>query len=197
MNVRKNNTMNKSSLERNLVETGYAALFLYGMGSKANSFWENGTYQKELEEIVYSETGAPQAKFLAAEILRRNGIDLYHTVAQVYAEALQHSSENTDEFWQINANEWVQLFDTFETGPLGEQLLSFGNDAIPHLHALLDNTDLILYDGSEEATLGNKVPFRVKDLAAYFISTLVNRPLNLPEDTPGRDKVIEQLKTSL
>lgn len=181
-------------LETRLQETGYAALFLLG---EASAFWQNGAHQRQLEEIAYSEQAPPKARFLAAEILRTNGISPQPRLAQLYALALRHSAEEQTDHWQINANSWAELFDDTDTGPLGNQLTAFGTAAIPHLQPLLNDNNVVLYDGSEEATLGNAGRYRVKDFAAWFISKIMNIPFHLPHTHAERDLAIDQLKTSI
>jgi hypothetical protein len=188
--------MNQSGLETALLETGFAALFLYGERNRANLFWNNGANKKELEELVKNESSAPKARFMAAVILITNGVRI-EGVAPLYALALKNTSRQTGDTWQLNGNLWSLLFEPDHVGFLGEQLVDLGNAAIPYLQPLLDDDSMIRFDGSEEATLGNAGRYRVKDFAAHFISMIRNIPLRLAESHGERDRVIEQLKTSL
>ena len=133
------------------------------------------------------------ARFLAAEILfYKDGTfkveNLREKLAPVYAAAL---SENFTE----SANPWglPGVLD----GLTGEHLLALGKVIVPELVKLLDNNKRIYYEGSKEATLGNHYGYRVKDLAAYYISTIKAIPFQIDEEPIKRDGEIDTLKHKL
>jgi len=65
------------------------------------------------------------------------------------------------------ANSWALLWEVRDEGPLGIRLLMVGDDAIPALRPLLaDERESMRYLGSEEATVGNELHYRIKDYAA-------------------------------
>ena len=68
---------------------------------------------------------------------------------------------------------------------------------VSELLNLLENEKRVYYAGSEEATLGHHYGYRVKDLAAYYISKIRNIPLELDEDPGKRDEAIGRLKSSV
>ena len=93
----------------------------------------------------------------------------------------------------VAGNAWGLLYDLEDVGPSGRHLLALGEAAIPALLGLIDRTEVVLYEGSEEATIGNDRAYRVKDVAAYFVARLSGRPLGFHPDPAARDRAIEVL----
>ncbi|HEX3045105.1 MAG TPA: hypothetical protein VHY08_10140 [Bacillota bacterium] len=82
-------------------------------------------------------------------------------------------------------------------GALGAHLVETGLKAVPYLTKILGNQDTFFYKGSQEATLGNSLGFRVKDAAAYYISKVTGIPVKFYQQTADRDAEIERLKATL
>ena len=59
---------------------------------------------------------------------------------------------------------------------------------------LEDSNGLILYEGSQEATMGNSYQYRIKDIAAFYLSKITNIPIQFYQDFEKRDAEIERLK---
>ena len=65
------------------------------------------------------------------------------------------------------------------------------------MEKLLNNTGIIFYEGSKEATIGNSLEYRVKDAAAFYIGKIMNIPVKFNQDFDQRDTEIEHLKEKL
>ncbi|MDH3974169.1 MAG: hypothetical protein OEV42_07805 [Deltaproteobacteria bacterium] len=191
--------MKKNDLESRLIEIGYPGLFMYGEQSLADSIWENGENVEQLKGIIFSDSSPSHAKFLAAEVLRYFDVELdiksYKTLADAYAHALEHTSADRGNSAQLNGNLWGLLYDENDTGYLGKQFIKFDIAAISPLTKLLDDrASRILYEGSQEATIGNAYQYRIKDFAAFYISKIKDIPIRFYQDFKARDKEIERLK---
>ena len=83
--------MNTSKLEQQLIDAGFARLFLYSDERLAEDIWQNGTNKEVIEQVI-STSSNNYAKFLAAEMLRRYHVPLQEGVkgilAEIYSEAL-------------------------------------------------------------------------------------------------------------
>ncbi len=193
------NTMNSKPLEEKLIEIGYLGLFLHGSRSLVDSIWQNGNIRPKIERIIESASSSLHGKFLAAEVLSHFEVELdtqsYGVLAEAYAYALERTSADRENRVQLNGNLWGLLYEENDTGYLGKQFIKFGNAAIPPLTKLLDdNAGRILYEGSQEATLGNAYQYRIKDFAAFYISKIKKIPIKFYQDFEKRDKEIERLK---
>ena len=193
--------MNESLLEKQLAETSFPELFLRGDFSKADQIWESGKNRAALEAILVSATAADYVKFLTAELLRKKEAPLKKEIsgilAGVYATALKNSTWDAGNTFQLNGNVWGFLYEQDDAGHLGKQLVSFGEAAVPHLIALLNDAGRVLYEGSQEATIGNAYQYRIKDFAAFYISKITNIPVPFHQEIEKRDEEIERLKTIL
>lgn len=194
--------MSPLGLEKELVEAGYRHLFLRGEKSLADYIWQNGKNQRELKSIIKNPKSSLYAKFLAAELIRHFRLELdpkwYGILAEAYAYALANTSADKGNIIHLNGNLWGLLYEENDTGYLGQQFIKFGDEAFPYLMNLLDDSDgKILYEGSEEATIGNAYQYRIKDFAAFYLSKIKNIPIKFHQDFEKRDKEIEQLKMRL
>lgn len=177
-------------LANRLTELGYIGLFQQAGEAALKDVWNAPDAPNALETIAVSSNAPMLARFLAAEILFSQGdvrrVEKHKQVlADVYMAAL------ADNFTEA-ANPWG--LPSVTVGLAGEHLLAIGEPMLPKLLNLLDNYERLYYEGSQEATLGHHCGYRVKDLAAYFITKLRNVPSE-PEEDPGRrDKAIEKLK---
>lgn len=180
-------------LANRLIELGYSGLFQQSEPSTLESIWNATGAPKKLEILVANPKAPVLARFLAAEILfYKDGTfkaeNRRETLAPVYAAAL---SQNLTE----SANPWglPGILD----GLVGEHLLALGKIIVPELVNLLDNNKRIYYAGSKEATLGNHYGYRVKDLAAYYISLIKAIPFQIDEEPNKRDEEIDAIKHKL
>lgn len=193
--------MDVAPLEAKLIETGYRELLMFGEQGQATNIWADGKNKEQLEEIIASSSSL-HAKFLAAETLRYFKVTPdaanYKTLAEAYAYALAHTSADRENSVQLNGNSWGFLYEENDAGYLGAQFIQFGEAAILPLTKLLDDdAGRFLYEGSEEAMIGNAYQYRVKDFAAFYISRIKNIPIRFFKDFTQRDKEIERLKNLL
>src|SRR5579872_945302 len=80
------------------------------------------------------------------------------------------------------------------SGEVGEHLVGLGDAAIAELVRLLDDSQPVWFEGSEEATTGNAYALRVKDLAAAFIRRIRGQPVEIPLDMDERDRLIARVR---
>jgi len=126
--------------------------------------------------------------------------ELFNKLAALYSRALKMSGGD-DQFF-IPANQWGYMYFSDkggikDYGVLGNHLLFFGKAVIPHLISLLNNDANMLYEGSQEAMIGNDQKYRIKDAAAYYIGKVANMPVRFYDDYTERDTEIERLKEKL
>lgn len=189
-----------------LSAAGYGGLFLSGDRRVADAVWQNGQNRIFLEQIVRDHSHSDLERFLASEVLYEKALDYPSAewrdiLAYLYARALAISGDPSGKF-QIPGNQWGFMYHleargVRDDGVLAVHLLAAGEQAIPHLSRLLENPNPIFYEGSQEATLGNSLRYRVKDAAAYFIGRITGIPVRFHENIPDRDAEIEALKAVL
>jgi hypothetical protein len=191
---------------RDLTQAGYTGLFLSGDQSSAAAVWRGGGNRAALEEIVRDERADSLARVLASEVLYANDpmyppAEWRETLGPIYARALALTGAESGPI-QVPANLWGFMYRGDElgvgdSGALAAHLLKAGSPAIPQLIELLDDAERILYEGSQEATLGNSLRYRVKDAAAYFLGKLAGIPVPLHDDPGDRDEEIRRLREAL
>lgn len=193
--------MNTPNLEKKLIEIGYSNLFLSGDDEQLDSIWKDGVYQQNLEHIINSENSSLLVKFLAAEVLEHYDIKLpkEHNgeLAKVYSYALENTSIENGNDVQLNGNLWGFLYEHNDLGYLGKKIVLLDTVAIPSLIQLLSKNGRILYEGSQEAMLGNSYQYRIKDFAAFYISKIKDIPIKFYQDIEKRDQEIERFKQRL
>jgi hypothetical protein len=182
-----------ADLANRLIELGYIGLFQQSNDVVLKDVWNTPNAPEALEAIVVSSNAPQLARFLAAEILIYQGVVQQaekhgQELAQVYAAALAGN------FTEV-ANSWGLPGVT--NGLAEDHLLAIGEPMVPELLKLLDNEQRVYYEGSQEATLGHHFGYRVKDLAAYYLSKIRNIPFELDEDPGKRDTGIMRLKWSV
>jgi hypothetical protein len=180
-------------LANRLTELGYIGLFQQAGETYLQHIWNTPDAPEALEILAVSSNAPMLARFLAAEILFSLGdvrrVETHkQELAEVYVTAL------ADNFTEA-ANPWGLPGVT--VGLAGEHLLAIGEPMPSKLLNLLDDDKRVYYEGSQEATLGQRYGYRVKDLAAYFIGRVRNIPFELEEDPGRRDKEIEKLKRAM
>jgi hypothetical protein len=189
-----------------LADAGYHGLFLSGDPNQAADVWKRGANRAQLEQMVQDKSQPDLVRVLAAEILFENAPgfpkpEWMGALGYLYAQALAMSGNARDEY-PITGNQWGYMYYTDEQGlrdygDLGKRLVGIGQEAVPHLAQLLDDTDVIFYEGSREATLGNSLGYRVKDAAAYYIGQITGIPVKFQRELAERDAEIERLKAAL
>lgn len=141
-------------------------------------------------------------KFLVAEILFSNDKTFpnqneAHTVAKIYSQELKEAKIGN--CWGVPGSE-----SGWSSGPI-KNFAKIAKNAIPELKSLLSDERVLMYIGSEEATVGNGFHIRVKDVAAYLLASCLGVEFKTnpkyreqPNDEwKVRDKQIEKIKLQL
>ena len=189
----------RNALEDHLDTTSYTTLFLYTDQSTLDSIWQDGQSKKALFQIITHPRTYYFTKLKAAEILLHYKIFLpeetYPTLAHVYTQALAYSSFEKSNYNNISGNAWGLLYESDHVGILGSRLLLLDTFAtLPLINLLNDSDAQILYEGSKEATMGNSYHYRVKDIAAFYLSKIHVIPITFyPKDLKKREEEIEKL----
>lgn len=169
--------------------TNYSKLFLRGSKSLSDSVWALDSSREILECIVEKNDIDGRSRFFAAEVLfthskwRPEG-PLKRTVALLYAEALK---ENYTDI----ANPWGLPDDL---GNIGKHVILLDEEAIKAFSPLLDCRIPLTYAGSRAATAGMLYKYRVKDVAATYISEQLGRSFNGERAPLLRNIQIRKLK---
>jgi hypothetical protein len=149
-----------------------------------------------LLEVLRDATLSSKARLFATEILFNRDVrstrSLFDaaTLSAVYVNALRDSN--------VDLNWWGFL--TLEDiGPLGQRLISFGEEAVVALVPLLDRCGPAgLYSGSIESKEGNGDQPRVCDFAAFFIAKIKRLPYHFYRNEESlRDEEISRLRKDL
>jgi hypothetical protein len=185
--------MDKHMLAERLLSLGYTELFQRLDDRALTALWGEVGAPDALEKIALDGDEDAWVRFLAAEVVlskRPDGFDdgERRAIGSLYATALRRQFTGS-------ANEWS--FPGQLLGRAGEHLLSLGDDAVPALTALLDDNTPVIYEGSEEATVGASYGYRVKDLAAEFIARITGLPFPISTDPAARDAAIAELRRRL
>jgi hypothetical protein len=192
---------------RALTAAGYGGLFMASDGTgRVDAIWRNGQHRTYLEQIVRDRALPDLTRLLASELLYQRSpgyppLAWRGTLAYLYAQALAITGDPSGPF-QISGNQWGFMYRSDaagvrDDGVLAVHLLASGAEAVPHLARLLDDPNPILYEGSQEATLGRRLGYRVKDAAAYFIGRITGVPVRFHENLADRDAEIGALKAVL
>ena len=191
--------MNLSDLKDKLVENGYQGLFWAG-GNHSEQLWANGENEEKLKYIIRDSSNSFYQRFLSAEVLRIHGgnfdSEMKSFLAEIYFEALQYSSVESAYKYGLMGNLWGLVHEE-DYGEFGEMIIQLGPKAVPYLQQLLNNANAVLFEGSEEATIGNQYQYRIKDFAAFYLSKITNFPITFYQDSDQRDAEIERLKKML
>ena len=197
--LNKNRTNTKSNtITKKLMEDHYGDFFNYAIQDEIiSTVWAEARGVAPLKAIVINEKAPTKARLLACEVLMKNEFTFLRDkdvkidrVAAIYTDALVNNTTGM-------ANSWGLLYEHSDEGLIGIMLVILDAEAIPELVKLLDNETIHLYDGSEEATVGNGYQFRVKDFAAYYICKIKNIKAVYHETHAARDEEIERLKILL
>lgn len=180
-----------------LVAHAYGDFWNYAVRDGAvDAAWAEPDSHPRLVAIA-RDTAAPlQARFLACEVLFERHFTFVSevgaaTVAEIYAGALTDNLTG-------RANSWGLLYEHDDAGPTGIRFVMLGAPAIPVLRRLLaDARPGPVYDGSEEATIGNAYGFRIKDYAAYYLSKIAKLRFVFYAAPADRDREIAVLARRL
>jgi len=181
-------------LARDLVAGRFGDFWNYDTRDEAiDKVWSLPESYRRLVAIVGDERGDRRARFLASEVLFERDMAFlkevgWAAVAQVYADALVNNRTGM-------ANSWGLLWESNDTGPVGQRFIELGMESLPALTPLLDDAHApLVYQGSEEATVGNGYGFRIKDYASFYAGIVNRTPITFHRDVAERDRAIAQLK---
>lgn len=204
VNDSKSETYMKASfteIEESLIKIGYRNLFSIGNRKQLDSLWADGENLEKFKDIIESKESTLLGKFLTVEFLNYKKIKFDDSskkeLGKAYVYALEKTNIENDDFIGVSANSWGFLYHRNDTGNLGKQLISYGDIVIPDLVALLDVEGKVLYEGSQDATIGNSYQYRIKDFAAFYISKIKDISMTFYQDFEKRDAEIERLKELL
>lgn len=185
-----------------LTDQNYKNIFLLNE-SIQKDVWNEGGNRSELMYIAKNNNYPDYIRFLVSEILFANDKNYpdkktKEIIGPLYAKALENSTNTSTLLW-LTGNQWGFMYygdqhglDSF--GEVGQHLLVIGEDVIPSLVQLLNNSAVIYYEGSKEATLGNNLAYRVKDVSAYYIAKITDKKIYFYKNNKERDAEIERLK---
>jgi hypothetical protein len=179
-----------SQLAKRLLELGYTELFQRPDNHAVSTLWGAKRAPQALKQIALNPEENDEARFLAAEVVlsrqpRAFSAGEREEIGKVYAAALRQQFTGS-------ANEWS--FPVQPIGRAGEHLLLLGPYAIPALRTLLDDNTPVIFEGSQEAMIGGRYNYRVKDLAAQFIAGIAGLPFPNSTDPSVRDSAIAAQK---
>ncbi len=182
-----------SALAAKLTELGYVQIFQGGDEGALDALWNEPGAPEALARLAVDSEAPALARFLAAEVMfyKQNSYpreEQKRQLASVYAKALAENFTGAANTWGL-----PQVLDGFA----GEHFLRLGESAVPELINLLADHRRLYYEGSQEATLGASCGYRVKDLAAFYLSRIKGFPLDMDQDSRKRDLEIERVKNSL
>lgn len=178
-------TTHTRKLAPRLLALHYPGLFMTAPRGADRVLAEVGA--DELAALVADRDAEGEARFLAAELWfdghSEPPVADLAELGELYARALA-------EGWAAYANPWGL---PGEVGPIGRHLMRLGDAAVPALRARLDDATPVSYGGSEEATIGNRYAYRVKDVAAFYAARLAPAPYAVLATPAERDREIEKL----
>jgi hypothetical protein len=181
------------SVENRVSALGYIELFQGSDEGLLDGIWNEPGAPDALARLSIDSQAPALARFLAAEIMfyKQAGYppeEHKKQLASVYATALAQNFTGSANTWGMPG---------VLEGLAGDHFIGLGEAAVGQLVKLLDDDRRAYYAGSEEATLGNTYRYRVKDLAAFYISKIRNVPLKLDQDPGKRDEEIKKLELIL
>ena len=202
-----------TKLSQELMELGYTELFFRMGYENLEKVWEKSENGAQLISLIQDSSQHSYGRFLASEILfhKQPGFisataaderkTLTETLGKLYAQALQNR-DSKDFNDLIPGNVWGFLYYMDDQGLGGEErvgknLLQIGKGAVVPLMALLSDGEKVGYIGSREATTGNMLNYRVKDVAAYFLGKILDIKVTFHENWEDRDQEIKALITKV
>jgi hypothetical protein len=142
-------------------------------------------------ELLSAATAGGYRGLLALEALRQADAEAYAGVpaaerARGYADALRASTMFNA--WGLPG---VRL------SPAADALAELGQDAVPALAPLLDDTREAPLEGSQDATTAAQYGNRVADYALVLLTRIAGGPDDYPPDPAERDRRIAALRERL
>ena len=145
----------------------------------------------ELAQIVARKDLPPHLRVYAQEMLMKAGQPRNPSLVEDYCYTLKNSDQINlfHELWGLPGE--LQLL-----GEFGKTLISYRQAALPCLSRLLNDKNELRYGGSGELrALGRG--YRIADLAAYFITQILDLPYNNDANPAVRYQQIQALRQRL
>ncbi|HSY61907.1 MAG TPA: hypothetical protein VK796_08535 [Cytophaga sp.] len=181
---------------KKIEDGGYTNILWQANNKLLDELWLDGINEKELQKIWLNKKEKVLTRLIAAEILFKkdnsfpgSNKKIKILLAELYTEALADKGT-------VNGNIWgLPGF----IGQAGENLLkSDANACIDSLKLLLNNSQQLIYVGSREATTGNEYRYRVKDIAAFYLSKFLHLKYSVFKSPEEREieikKLLQQIK---
>jgi hypothetical protein len=139
----------------------------------------------DLAKIVARQDLPPELRVYAQQILIETGQAANPILVEAYCQTIPNGFRH--DVWGF-PGDGVSSF--------GNTLVGYGQAALPCLRNLLDNQSKIGYTG-ELGAYSEGMRYRVSDLAAYFITQILNLPYNNDSNPAVRDQQIQALRQRL
>jgi len=145
----------------------------------------------ELAKIVARQDLPPKLRVYAQENLIKAGQSADQRLVGAYCQTMQSTIEGkiSYDLWGVPGH-GAAIF--------GRTLIGYGQAALPCLSRLLSNNNGLRYGSSEWGAISDMyMHYRVSDLAAYFITQILNLPYNNDPSPAARDQQIQDLRQRL
>lgn len=141
----------------------------------------------ELTKIVARQDLSPSLRIYAHQILVQGGQPANPSLVEAYCQTMQSNNEKLyHDIWGMPGH---------GLGVFGKTLLGYGQKALPCLSHLLNDNNQLKYATSESGAISDMfMHYRVSDLAAYFITQILNLPYNNDANPAVRDQQIQALR---
>jgi hypothetical protein len=190
------------ALAERLLAMDYHAILLPGT-AEADALWADGVHADALVRLARDAERPMRVRLFALEVyrIRRDALPEGFTVQAampLYIYALTQTPwEDSD--LGISGNDWGMLAYLDRQGYTGaggltQRTLSLGPDLVPLLRPLLDDSRLVQYAGSRDATTGNMLAYQVRDVTAYLIQRLLGEMPDYHPERADRDRLIAVLR---
>ena len=193
---------NWKDLQTQLLEAGYSKLFQMKDVQTVENLWDSGKNVEDLKALILAPEADEAARFLAGNLLLSHHLELEDglskkMLAEAFAKALVATKDPQGALVGLAGNAWCYPFEPGPLEMLGQRMLSLGDPAVNALSRLLEDTDPLPYEGSEEATLAEGHQVRVKDVATTIICKIRNFEWEWSEKAIVRDASIGFMRQHL
>ena len=179
-------------LSEELSDLGYLELFQRLDDTALDQVWRLPGAPERLRQLALHSDAPSLPGFLAAEVLFTRDPMFpepadRRVLASLYAGALRQNMTAMANPWGLPGR---------LDGPVASHVLALGDEAVPALAVLLDDSEPLRYSGSKEAAYGNSYNYRVKDEAAALIAELIGVPYPVhlnPQDRNAQIDLLRQL----
>ena len=144
----------------------------------------------ELTKIIARQDLSLSLRIYAHQILVQGGQPANPSLVEAYCQTMQSNNETLyHDVWGMPGH---------GLGVFGKTLVGYGQKALPCLSYLLSDNNQLKYAASESGAISDMfMHYRVSDLAAYFITQILNLPYNNDPNPVIRDQAIQTLRQRL